>query len=209
MKGFRHNRQRKLSDDAVMRIPELLLAGREWREISVELGIAISAFGYIMQGKTYKHLQNVLQHRLVEVRVALKTAPKTCTRCFGVFPRTVEFFEPKPRRDDIFRSECRVCVKQLAQARYRRVKLEVMTHYSNGVPRCACCDERTLEFLTIDHVDGGGNAHRRSISKSGASSYPMYGWLKNKHFPMGFRVLCMNCNMSYGQHGYCPHQGVR
>lgn len=33
----------------------------------------------------------------------------------------------------------------------------------------------------------------------------IYRWLKQQGFPTGFRVLCMNCNFSYGLHGYCPH----
>jgi len=68
--------------------------------------------------------------------------------------------------------------------------------------KCACCGEWRLEFLTLDHIDGGGNQHR----KSGMTGRKFYLWLKREGFPPGYRVLCMNCNCSIGFYGYCPHQ---
>lgn len=70
--------------------------------------------------------------------------------------------------------------------------------------RCACCGESNFEFLAIDHIDGGGNEHRRSLSRSDADT--IVRWLKRNNFPAGFQVLCHNCNMAKGFHGYCPHQ---
>jgi hypothetical protein len=58
----------------------------------------------------------------------------------------------------------------------------------------------TPEFLTMDHINGGGNQHRKKIKES------IYRWLYHNNFPSGFRVLCANCNMSYGLFGYCPHK---
>ena len=34
----------------------------------------------------------------------------------------------------------------------RRARLEALTHYSGGTPRCACCGETHVEFLAIDHI---------------------------------------------------------
>ena len=39
-------------------------------------------------------------------------------------------------------------------------KAKVMTHYGG---KCVCCGEAGVDFLTIDHTHGGGNAHRESI----------------------------------------------
>jgi hypothetical protein len=78
----------------------------------------------------------------------------------------------------------------------------VLEHYSGGDPKCSCCGESTYEFLCIDHINGGGNKHRREIG------YPyksFYQWLINNGLPIGFRVLCQNCNFSLGHYGYCPH----
>ena len=82
-------------------------------------------------------------------------------------------------------------------------RLKVLQHYSgNEVPVCAYCGEKTLEFLTIDHIDGNGLRHRREIGRGGQG---LYDWLLVNKFPDGFRVLCYNCNSSLGHYGYCPH----
>lgn len=85
-----------------------------------------------------------------------------------------------------------------------RVRYEVLTHYSKGTPACACCGETLLEFLCIDHIDGGGGAQRKMIGGGGVK---FYQWLKKKNFPksLKLRVLCHNCNSAYGMWGYCPH----
>ena len=85
-----------------------------------------------------------------------------------------------------------------------------MEHYSNtSSPSCACCGETFIEFLSIDHINGGGRSHRKEI-RDGVGSYSsMYLWLIDNDFPEGFQVLCMNCNTSIGFYGYCPHQKNR
>lgn len=80
-----------------------------------------------------------------------------------------------------------------ANAWRNKVKLKklVVEKYSNGTMACAMCMEQRLPCLSIDHIDGGGNAHRKEIRKSAGESF--YRWLKSENFPPGFRVLCMNC----------------
>ncbi len=71
-----------------------------------------------------------------------------------------------------------------------------------GGPSCSCCKEKQLQFLIIDHIDGGGTKHRKSM-KSGSA---IYTWLKKNGYPSGFRVLCHNCNWGiYVNGGVCPH----
>jgi aminoglycoside phosphotransferase len=77
-------------------------------------------------------------------------------------------------------------------------KVKVLMGYG-GV--CVCCKERDLHFLTIDHIIGGGSAHRRELG--GTSS--LYQWLIDNNFPPGFQVLCMNCNSAKQWYGGCPH----
>jgi hypothetical protein len=86
--------------------------------------------------------------------------------------------------------------RQLARKR----REAVLAHYG-GI--CQCCGEMHYEFLAIDHVNGNGKAHRKDLGMAGTK---FYKWLIDQHFPEGFRVLCHNCNMSYGFYGYCPHQ---
>lgn len=82
----------------------------------------------------------------------------------------------------------------------RKLKLEVLTHYSGNPPKCTCCEETHIEFLTIDHIHGGGSRQTREVGRG----KNFYQWLKRNHFPKGFRVLCLNCNFSFGHYGYCP-----
>ncbi len=94
----------------------------------------------------------------------------------------------------------------------KKIHLEVLIHYGGNPPRCACegCYYHThdcpTEFLTIDHINGGGRKHR---AKYGLTGGFFYLWLKSHHYPKGYRVLCYNCNCSIGHHGYCPHDKER
>lgn len=86
-----------------------------------------------------------------------------------------------------------------AKARTKKLRLEIITSLGGA---CACCGDTTFEFLTIDHINGGGKQHRRQYS--GNSVYVIIrreGYPKDK-----YRVLCMDCNFSLGAWGYCPHE---
>jgi len=83
------------------------------------------------------------------------------------------------------------------------LKKNTFIHYSGNPPKCQCCGEKHIEFLTIDHIKGGGAVHRRKIKRGTGTNF--YHWLKKNNYPKGFRVLCINCNFSLGHFGYCPH----
>jgi len=99
--------------------------------------------------------------------------------------------------------------RQLKRYNFYRWKerkvLEVLVHYSNGSPVCACCGESERDFLVIDHISGHGNEHRRQIFGRAQSGWLFYSWLIKQSFPGGFQVLCHNCNMSKAKHGKCVH----
>lgn len=80
-------------------------------------------------------------------------------------------------------------------------RIEVLAYYSKGTPICECCGESHMEFLGIDHINGGGSKHRKESNCTN-----IYRLLKKNNFPEGYRVLCHNCNLSIGFYGYCPHQ---
>jgi hypothetical protein len=86
-----------------------------------------------------------------------------------------------------------------------KLKNEVISYYSNGEMKCACCDERTLDFLSIDHING-----RKQFNHGfGFGGYPFHLWLKKNNFPDGFRILCYNCNCYLGKRGnnkICIHK---
>jgi hypothetical protein len=76
----------------------------------------------------------------------------------------------------------------------------VLRHYGG---KCECCGEAQVEFLALDHKNGGGNQHRREVKQRGAN---MIGWAIASGFPPIFRILCHNCNSAIGFYGSCPHQ---
>lgn len=81
------------------------------------------------------------------------------------------------------------------------LRMKALGYYSKGTFRCACCNESTLQFLTIDHVNGGGCKHRKEIGSG------IYYWLKRNKYPDGFQVLCMNCNWGKARNkDTCPHK---
>lgn len=87
--------------------------------------------------------------------------------------------------------------------RYRaRMRMEVLEHYGGVPPKCDCCGETTIQFLTLDHMNGDGNKLRKKYYSRYA-----YNYVRKNNYPKGFRVLCMNCNFSIGHYGFCPHNG--
>jgi hypothetical protein len=89
-------------------------------------------------------------------------------------------------------------------ARNRQTKVDVITTLGG---KCACCGEMEPKFLTLDHVNGDGAAHRKALTgKSRASSIRIYREVKRQGCPPDrFRVLCWNCNCAIGLWGSCPH----
>ena len=72
-----------------------------------------------------------------------------------------------------------------------QLKLEVLTHYGNGKCACVQCGFDDILALSIDHINGNGNEHRRVLGTTGGR--PFYVWLKKNNYPEGYRTLCMNC----------------
>jgi hypothetical protein len=94
-----------------------------------------------------------------------------------------------------------IAASRLAVAQLRR---EVFAHYGGDPPCCACCGEQEDAFLTLDHVNGGGGAHRQSPGSRGTGGV-LY-WLRRNDYPEGYAVLCWNCHMAKDRRGGCPHQ---
>ena len=159
---------------------------------------------------------------------------KVCTKCSLSLPFTNKFFYK--RGSGYLKAWCIDCDKVIRQKykkpwvprnwdeptrakrraterkRKQRRRIQVLSHYCGGNPPfCACCKDPNVEFLCLDHTDGGGNIHRQSISKSGKKCLGsfMFEWIVINDFPDGFRVLCHNCNSSISLYGYCPHNEAR
>lgn len=101
------------------------------------------------------------------------------------------------------RGYCKDCHKEAYRDRAHRLRKVCLEYYSSNKMSCACCGERIFEFLTLDHISGGGRKHREEVGKG----LKFYSWLIKNDFPEGFRVLCYNCNCAMGHHGgVCPHE---
>ena len=106
--------------------------------------------------------------------------------------------EKRREIEERYRKKNRVKINIRSSELRLQARLEVINHYGG---KCTCCGEDELEFLCIDHINGGGKKHREEINSTN-----IYTWLINNNYPEGFRVLCHNCNMSLGIYGYCPHE---
>lgn len=98
-------------------------------------------------------------------------------------------------------------LKQMS-IRNTNARLAVLTYYSGTIPFCACCGEKQLKFLSLDHINGGGTEHRRKLGAKNGKGANIYHWVIRNRFPLGFQVLCHNCNCAKGFYGSCPHKVV-
>ena len=93
--------------------------------------------------------------------------------------------------------------KLLTQRHRARFKKETLSHYCEGQIKCACCGEKDIRFLCIDHVHNNGKEERKTLG----SGRPFYRHLKKQGFPQnGYQVFCYNCNMGKRTNPFCPHK---
>lgn len=138
---------------------------------------------------------------------------KVCRKCGK--RKLAKLFYQSPRTSDTLHPYCRLCHKKytsqhylqnkerhnlLGRARHATIKLLVLIRYSADPPHCACCKAETLAFLGLDHIEGGGTAHKRAIGEN------IYRHLVRLGKQPGLRVLCHNCNFARGLYGRCPHE---
>lgn len=117
-----------------------------------------------------------------------KSGARICKKC-----RKDNYKNINPKQKKIYCQTSRLNIKE-----------EILFAYDNV---CVCCDQNIWQFLSIDHIDGSGGEHRKSISRSGGT--PFYYWLKSYNFPKdNYRLLCHNCNSSFGHYGFCPHKYI-
>jgi hypothetical protein len=82
----------------------------------------------------------------------------------------------------------------------------IFEHYTNGKMECNCCGEKMSEFLTIDHINGGGTMERKRLFGKNIGGSRMYLWIIKNNFPKHLQILCMNCNFAKRIYGECPHK---
>lgn len=74
--------------------------------------------------------------------------------------------------------------------RHAEKKCQVIDHYSHGKMKCNLCPVFDVDVLCLDHINDGGEAHRNKVGRTS-----LYEWIVRKKFPVGFQILCANCNL--------------
>lgn len=104
----------------------------------------------------------------------------------------------RARQKTYYQSQHGKAIRARVARNYRqRLKLEILTHYSEKEPQCISCGFKDMRALCLDHTNDDGAAHRKKVfggARKGSST-AMYEWLKHNGFPKEFQVLCANCNL--------------
>lgn len=138
-----------------------------------------------------------------------------CRECHNAANRTSWHAVGSERRRELYQTDELVREKMLnaarasassektritKQKRHKELRDSILDIYGR---LCACCGDSTYEFLTIDHVNGGGNQHR----KRAGDTQKMYREILMSDTNRGeYQILCYNCNCAKGIYGKCPHQ---
>ena len=90
----------------------------------------------------------------------------------------------------------------------KELRKQVLTHYGKGILACLCCGETIEQFLTLDHINGGGNKMRKLYPRMRA--WMLLQWLRSHNYPKGYQTLCWNCNSGRSSNnGICPHKEMK
>lgn len=142
---------------------------------------------------------------------------KVCSKCGREFDATQQFFHKSNNKTGL-RPNCKECQRRAVNDRmtarranhlqdnkeyHQQYRLAVLNAYCGGTPKCKCCGEANIEFLTLDHTENDGSLHRKVI---GIGGLHLYRWAKKNGYPNTLQVLCRNCNWAKHAYGECPHQ---
>jgi hypothetical protein len=118
-----------------------------------------------------------------------------------------EYKAKEAERSRRYSSEHKDELKEKARAKFLIQKKRAFDQIGGAF--CACCGEDDIRFLTIDHTNGDGAAHRKSVSKHRSGGWGLYQWItrdKPVFEGMDLQVLCFNCNCAKGNRECCPHK---
>ena len=176
--------------------------------VRIGVGAMIGAGAVVSQD-----VQSMMKVLGIPARATLsKREGRICVNCNTSKPIS-EYFPIV--REKYLQSWCRHCrntchldpIKKKAKSKryYSKLRLEVLTAYSNGTPSCQCCGEIQLEFLALDHINNDGAKHRRLLGRDRGTTQ-VYIWARENGYPQGLQVLCHNCNIGkHHNNGRCPH----
>ena len=140
------------------------------------------------------HVQAVLLRRVSKFQAATchpdkpHLADGLCAGCYS------------KRRYELDPEAARRVANESHQRMHRRNREEMLEAYGG---KCACprCPETNPAFLTLEHINGDGAAHRKAVGRGHA-----YADLRRRGWPKeGYTLLCMNCNFATRGGKTCPH----
>jgi|ERR1017187_1899893 hypothetical protein len=85
----------------------------------------------------------------------------------------------------------------------QRARNACLNHYGRV---CACCGETDMRFLTLDHVNGDGNAQRKTHTSLNLVQVLVKQVRETGIWPNDLQTLCYNCNMAKRTGPVCPHK---
>ncbi len=171
-----------------------LLTNENWSKSSQ------SGHSYICRECRNKYANDYNKKNPQRYRTSAQKYKEKFVEKFGL----IEWNRHKAETNKIWRKQNPQNLKNSSKKYREKIILKVLTHYGGNPPKCACCGEVTIKFLTIDHINGGGRVHRGKIRGN-----RVYHWLIKNNFPEGFQVLCYNCNCGRARNGgICPHKVV-
>lgn len=94
-----------------------------------------------------------------------------------------------------YRRANKVSTQQAYQRYVRKLKIEVLTHYSPNEKLCcswAGCVVDDIDVLSLDHVNNDGKQDRASRKSHSTTGTKLYANLRKESYPAGYQTLCMN-----------------
>ena len=113
-----------------------------------------------------------------------------CKQCYSIY-RAINKKKISASRKQYYQDHAE---EEKARARQGTLDIKVETFNAYGGCRCVECGIEDIDVLTIDHINGGGNKHRKELGLSSGGSQ-FYKILRKQNFPGKdkYRVLCFNC----------------
>ena len=102
--------------------------------------------------------------------------------------------DSKYRREYAAHPANKLRAKVLERNARHEAKIAVMNMYTNGEATCRHCGQGDIDVLQIDHVNNDGANHRRRQQNAYGGIF-LYEWLIRNDYPLGYQVLCANCNI--------------
>lgn len=146
-----------------------------------------------------------------------------CMACYRRLAKNQEDFARAtchPDKPHVARGLCAACYSNARYARKAEEEREKQSTYRKRTRSrlredmldaygrcCACpnCPETNPAFLTLDHINGGGRAHRKEIN----SGDGLLRRVRDEGYPADkYRLLCMNCNLLTRGGRICPHMAL-